>query len=290
MANEKEIRSKIRSVKNMQKITKAMEMVAASKIRKAQDQMEASRPYAERIRRVVGHLAHANPDYKHPWLVDRELKRVGYIIISTDRGLCGGLNINMFKTVIGELQQWQEKNVEVDLALVGAKAVQFFRRLGGNVVGTATHLGDKPQINDLIGSIKIMLDSYSSGKIDRLFLVHNEFVSTISQVPVVKSILPVSAIDLGDETLQKHWDYIYEPDAVELLDDVLMRYIESQVYRGAVENFASEMAAKMVAMKSATDNAGDIINDLQLAYNKARQASITQEISEIVGGAAAVSG
>ena len=290
MANEKEIRSKIRSVKNMQKITKAMEMVAASKIRKAQDQMEASRPYAERIRRVVGHLAHANPDYKHPWLVDREVKRVGYIIISTDRGLCGGLNINMFKTVIGELQQWQEKNIEVDLALVGAKAVQFFRRLGGNVVGTATHLGDKPQINDLIGSIKIMLDSYSDGKIDRLFLVHNEFVSTISQVPVVKSILPVSAIDLGDETLQKHWDYIYEPDAAELLDDVLMRYIESQVYRGAVENFASEMAAKMVAMKSATDNAGDIINDLQLAYNKARQASITQEISEIVGGAAAVSG
>jgi len=290
VANEKEIRSKIRSVKNMQKITKAMEMVAASKIRKAQDQMEASRPYAERIRRVVGHLAHANPDYKHPWLVDREVKRVGYIIISTDRGLCGGLNINMFKAVISELQQWQEKNIEVDLALVGAKAVQFFRRLGGNVVGTATHLGDKPQINDLIGSIKIMLDSYSDGKIDRLFLVHNEFVSTISQVPVVKSILPVSAIDLGDETLQKHWDYIYEPDAVELLDDVLMRYIESQVYRGAVENFASEMAAKMVAMKSATDNAGDIIDDLQLAYNKARQASITQEISEIVGGAAAVSG
>ncbi len=290
MANEKEIRSKIRSVKNMQKITKAMEMVAASKIRKAQVQMEASRPYAERIRRVVGHLAHANPDYKHPWLVDREVKRVGFIIISTDRGLCGGLNINMFKKVIGELQHWQEKDVEVDLALVGAKAVQFFRRLGGNVVGTATHLGDKPQINDLIGSIKIMLDSYSDGKIDRLYLVSNQFVSTMSQVPVVKSILPVSEIDLGDETLQKHWDYIYEPDAVDLLDDVLMRYIESQVYRGAVENFASEMAAKMVAMKSATDNAGDIIDDLQLAYNKARQASITQEISEIVGGAAAVSG
>jgi F-type H+-transporting ATPase subunit gamma len=290
LANEKEIRSKIRSVKNMQKITKAMEMVAASKIRKAQVQMEASRPYAERIRRVVGHLAHANPDYKHPWLVDREVKRVGFIIISTDRGLCGGLNINMFKKVIGELQHWQEKDVEVDLALVGAKAVQFFRRLGGNVVGTATHLGDKPQINDLIGSIKIMLDSYSDGKIDRLYLVSNQFVSTMSQVPVVKSILPVSEIDLGDETLQKHWDYIYEPDAVDLLDDVLMRYIESQVYRGAVENFASEMAAKMVAMKSATDNAGDIIDDLQLAYNKARQASITQEISEIVGGAAAVSG
>jgi len=274
----------------MRKITKAMEMVAASKIRKAQDQMEASRPYAERIRRVIGHLSHANPDYKHPWLVEREVKRVGFIIISTDRGLCGGLNVNMFKTVIGELRQWQEQGVEVDLALVGAKAVQFFRRLGGNVVGTATHLGDKPAVNDLIGSIKIMLDSYSDGNIDRVYLVHNEFVNTMSQKPEVKTILPVSAIDLGEETLQEHWDYIYEPDAVDLLDDVLMRYIESQVYRGAVENFACEMAAKMVAMKSATDNAGDIIDDLQLAYNKARQASITQEISEIVGGAAAVSG
>jgi F-type H+-transporting ATPase subunit gamma len=259
MPGEKEIRTKIRSVKNMQKITKAMEMVAASKIRKAQNQMEASRPYAERIRRVIGHLGNANPDYKHPWLVEREVSRVGYIIISTDRGLCGGLNVNLFKAVIGELQQWQEQNVEVDLALVGAKAVQFFRRLGGNVVGTATHLGDKPQVNDLIGAIKIMLDAYSDGNVDRVFLVHNEFVSTISQKPEVKTVLPVSAIDLGEETLQEHWDYIYEPDAVDLLDDVLMRYIESQVYRGAVENFACEMAAKMVAMKSATDNAGEII-------------------------------
>ena len=290
MAGEKEIRTKIRSVKNMQKITKAMEMVAASKIRKAQNQMEASRPYAERIRRVIGHLGNANPDYKHPWLVEREVKRVGYIVISTDRGLCGGLNVNLFKTVIGELQQWQEQSVEVDLALVGAKAVQFFRRLGGNVVGTATHLGDKPQVNDLIGAIKIMLDAYSESSVDRVFVVHNEFVSTMSQKPEVKTILPVSAIDLGEEVLQKHWDYIYEPDAVDLLDDVLMRYIESQVYRGAVENFACEMAAKMVAMKSATDNAGEIIDKLQLAYNKARQAAITQEISEIVGGAAAVSG
>jgi len=290
VSNEKEIRTKIRSVKNMQKITKAMEMVAASKIRKAQDQMEASRPYAERIRRVIGHLGNANPDYKHPWLNEREVKRVGFIVISTDRGLCGGLNVNMFKSVIGQLHEWKEKDVEVDLALVGAKAVAFFRRLGGNVVGTATHLGDKPQVNDLIGSIKIMLDSYSDGKIDRLFLVHNEFVSTMSQQPEVKSLLPVSAIDPGEEKLQEHWDYIYEPDAADLLDDVLMRYIESQVYRGAVENFACEMAAKMVAMKSATDNAGEIIDDLQLAYNKARQASITQEISEIVGGAAAVSG
>jgi F-type H+-transporting ATPase subunit gamma len=274
----------------MQKITKAMEMVAASKIRKAQAQMEASRPYAERIRRVVGHLAHANPDYKHPFLVEREVKRVGFIVISTDRGLAGGLNVNMFKVVIGELARWREEGVEVDLALVGAKAVQFFRRLGGNVVGTATHLGDRPHVNDLIGSIKIMLDAYSESRIDRLFLVHNLFVSTMSQKPDVKTLLPVSSIDLGEEQLQTHWDYIYEPDAVELLDDVLMRYIESQVYRGAVENFACEMAAKMVAMKSATDNAGEIIDKLQLAYNKARQAAITQEISEIVGGAAAVSG
>jgi F-type H+-transporting ATPase subunit gamma len=290
VAGEKEIRNKIRSVKNMQKITKAMEMVAASKIRKAQAQMEASRPYAERIRRVVGHLAHANPDYKHPFLVEREVKRVGFIVISTDRGLAGGLNVNMFKVVIGELARWREDGVEVDLALVGAKAVQFFRRLGGNVVGTATHLGDRPHVNDLIGSIKIMLDAYSESRIDRLFLVHNLFVSTMSQKPDVKTLLPVSSIDLGEEQLQAHWDYIYEPDAVELLDDVLMRYIESQVYRGAVENFACEMAAKMVAMKSATDNAGEIIDKLQLAYNKARQAAITQEISEIVGGAAAVSG
>lgn len=290
MAGEKEIRSKIRSVKNMQKITKAMEMVAASKIRKAQKQMEASRPYAQRIRRVVGHLSHATPDYRHPFQMEREVRRVGIIVISTDRGLCGGLNVNMFKSVIGELSRWKEQNVEVDLTLVGAKAVAFFRRLGGNVVGTASHLGDKPQVNGLIGSIKIMLDSYSEGKIDRLFLVNNEFVSTMNQKPTVTALLPISAIDLGDEHLQAHWDYIYEPDAEELLDGVLMRYIESQVYRGVVENFACEMAAKMVAMKSATDNAGEIIDKLQLVYNKARQASITQEISEIVGGAAAVSG
>jgi len=289
MAGEKEIRSKIASVKNMQKITSAMEKVAASKIRKAQKQMEASRPYAERIRRVVGHLAHANPDYKHPFLTEREVSRVGYIVISTDRGLCGGLNANLFKTMIGEIAERQAENVEVDLALVGAKAVAFFRRLGGSVVGTATHLGDKPAVNDLIGSIKIMLDSYSEGKIDRLFVVHNEFVNSMTQTPVVTQLLPASGIGTDDEDLQRHWDYIYEPDAGELLDDVLMRYIESQVYRGAVENFACEMAAKMVAMRSATDNAGDIIDGLQLKYNKARQAAITQEISEIVGGAAAVS-
>jgi F-type H+-transporting ATPase subunit gamma len=290
LAGEKEIRSKIASVKNMQKITSAMEKVAASKIRKAQLQMEASRPYAERIRRVVGHLAHANPDYKHPFLTEREMKRVGYIVISTDRGLCGGLNANLFKKVIGEISEAQSNNVEVDLALVGAKAVAFFRRMGGSVVGTATHLGDKPAVNDLIGSIKIMLDSYSEGKIDRLYVVHNEFVNSMTQTPQVVQLLPASGVGTDKEDLQDHFDYIYEPDAGEILDDVLMRYIESQVYRGAVENFACEMAAKMVAMKSATDNAGDIIDGLQLQYNKARQAAITQEISEIVGGAAAVSG
>ena len=290
MAGEKEIRSKIASVKNMQKITSAMEKVAASKIRKAQKQMEESRPYAQRIRRVIGHLSHANPDYKHPFLIEREAKRVGLIVISTDRGLCGGLNANLFKTVIGEIAKWQGEGAQVDLALVGAKAVQFFRRMGGNVVGTATHLGDRPSVNDLIGAITIMLQSYEEGTIDRLYLVHNEFVSAMSQKPEVTTLLPVSQIDLGEESLQEHWDYIYEPDAGELLDEVLTRYIESQVYRGAVENFACEMAAKMVAMKSATDNAGEIIEKLQLDYNKARQAAITQEISEIVGGAAAVSG
>ena len=290
MAGEKEIRSKIASVKNMQKITSAMEKVAASKIRKAQLQMEASRPYAERIRRVVGHLTHANPDYKHPFLTEREVSRVGFIVISTDRGLCGGLNANLFKSVIAEIAKWRGEDVKVDLALVGAKAVRFFRRIGGNVVGSASHLGDKPNVNDLIGSIKIMLDSYSKGKIDRLFLVHNLFVNSMTQQPQVVQLLPATSVKIAKGELQEHWDYIYEPGADELLDDVLMRYIESQVYRGAVENFACEMAAKMVAMRSATDNAGEIIDGLQLKYNKARQAAITQEISEIVGGAAAVSG
>ncbi|MEM9400951.1 MAG: F0F1 ATP synthase subunit gamma [Pseudomonadota bacterium] len=290
MAGEKEIRSKISSVKNMQKITSAMEKVAASKIRKAQAQMEASRPYAERIRRVIGHLAHANPDYRHPFLVEREVKRIGLIIISTDRGLCGGLNSNLFRKIIGELADWDAKGIEVDLVLVGAKAIQFFRRLGGRVVGTASHLGDKPSVNDLIGTIKIMLDAYTDGDIDQLFIAHNEFVSAMSQKPITQKLLPATGIGTDDEDLQDMWDYLYEPSAEELLDDVLMRYIESQVYRGVVENLACEMSAKMVAMKSATDNAGEIIDSLQLEYNKARQAAITQEISEIVGGAAAVQG
>ena len=290
MAGEKEIRNKIRSVQNMQKITSAMEKVAASKIRKAQAQMEASRPYAERIRRVISHLSHANPDASHPFMVEREVKRVGFIVISTDRGLCGGLNANLFRKVVGDMAGWRDKGVEVDMVLVGAKAVQFFRRMGGSVLGTASHLGDQPSVNDLIGAITIMLNAYEEGKIDRLFLLHNVFVSAMSQKPVAAPLLPVSEIAEKEEEMQEHWDYIYEPEAGELLDEFLSRYIESQVYRGAVENFACEMAAKMVAMKSATDNAGDIISKLQLDYNKARQAAITQEISEIVGGAAAVSG
>jgi F-type H+-transporting ATPase subunit gamma len=290
MAGDKEILNKIRSVKNMQKITSAMEKVAASKIRKAQAQMEASRPYAQRIRRVISHLSHANPDATHPFMIEREVSRVGIIVISTDRGLCGGLNANLFRRVIGEISDWREKDVAVDLALVGAKAVQFFRRMGGNVVGTASHLGDQPSVNDLIGAITIMLNAYEEGKIDRLFVMHNEFVSAMSQKPVSLTLLPVSEIAEKEEEMQEHWDYIYEPEASELLEEFLSRFIESQVYRGAVENFACEMAAKMVAMKSATDNAGEIIDKLQLQYNKARQAAITQEISEIVGGAAAVSG
>jgi F-type H+-transporting ATPase subunit gamma len=286
MANLKEIRTKIGSVKNTQKITKAMEMVAASKLRRTQDRMEATRPYADKIRTVIGHLYNANPEYRHPFLFEREVKRVGYIVITTDRGLCGGLNVNTFRVLLKDLQEWRDKGVESELCLIGAKGVQFFRNLDVNVVGAATHLGEDPKVSDLVGSIKIMLDSFVEGKIDRLFLVHNEFENTMSQKPNIGTLVPVQAVDADD--LSTHWDYIYEPDAIGLLDSVLMRYIESQVYRGAVENVACEMAAKMVAMKSATDNAGKMIDQLQLDYNKVRQAAITQEISEIVGGAAAV--
>jgi F-type H+-transporting ATPase subunit gamma len=286
MANLKEIRTKIGSVKNTQKITKAMEMVAASKMRRTQKRMEETRPYADKIRTVIGHLYQANPEYRHPFLVEREIKRVGYIVITTDRGLCGGLNINTFRPLLRELKEWRDKGVEVDLCLIGAKGVQFFRSLNVNVVGAATHLGEDPKVADLVGSIKIMLDSYSEGNIDRLFLMHSKFVNTMTQQATVDTLIPVDAVDVDD--LPQHWDYIYEPEAVDLLDSVLARYIESQVYRGTVENVACEMAAKMVAMKSATDNAGSLIDDLQLDYNKARQAAITQEISEIVGGAAAV--
>jgi F-type H+-transporting ATPase subunit gamma len=286
MANLKEIRTKIGSVKNTQKITKAMEMVAASKLRRTQDRMAATRPYADKIRTVIGHLYNANPEYRHPFLFEREVKRIGYIVITTDRGLCGGLNVNSFRVLLKDLQAWRDKGVEAELCMIGAKGVQYFRNLDVNVVGAATHLGEDPKVADLVGAINIMLTSFVEGKIDRLFLIHNKFVNTMSQIPTVETLIPVQAVDADD--LSTHWDYIYEPDAVDLLDSVLMRYIESQVYRGAVENVACEMAAKMVAMKSATDNAGKMIDQLQLDYNKVRQAAITQEISEIVGGAAAV--
>jgi F-type H+-transporting ATPase subunit gamma len=286
MAVGKELRTKINSVKNTQKITKAMEMVAASKLRKTQDRMAASRPYAERIRTVIGHLSEANPDYQHPFLESREIKRIGYIIITTDRGLCGSLNVNLFRAVLNDMREWQEKGIEVDVCIIGAKGMVFFRRLKTNVIAAEDHLGDTPAVADLVGPIKAMTDLYEEGTIDRLFLVHNVFVNTMSQTPEIRTLIPVEAVDSDD--LQDHWDYIYEPDAVDLLDNVLNRYIESQVYRAAVENVACEMASKMVAMKAATDNAGDFIDQLQLDYNKARQAAITQEISEIVGGAAAV--
>jgi F-type H+-transporting ATPase subunit gamma len=286
MASGKEIRTKIGSVKNTQKITKAMEMVAASKLRKTQQRMQASRPYAEHIRTVTGHLAEANPDRAHPFLTSREIKRVGYIVISTDRGLCGSLNVNMFRRMLGELRRWQGESVEADLCLIGAKAMAYFRRLKTNIVAATSHVGEAPKVADLIGAITSMTEAYSRGEIDRLFLVHSVFVNTMSQTPEITTLLPVEPIDKAE--LQTHWDYIYEPEPGELLDSVVMRYIESQVYRAAVENVACEMAAKMVAMKSATDNAGKFIEQLQLKYNKARQAAITQEIAEIVGGAAAV--
>ncbi|RMG55789.1 MAG: F0F1 ATP synthase subunit gamma [Gammaproteobacteria bacterium] len=285
MSGEKEIRTKIKSIQSTQKITKAMEMVAASKMRKAQDRMAGTRPYARKIRNVIGHLAMAHPEYKHPFLVEREAKRVGFIVISTDRGLCGGLNINLFKKAVTAMKEWSDQGVEVDLCVIGSKASSFFRR-HGNIVSEITHLGDTPHIAELIGTIKVMLDAYEEGRIDRLYLVANEFVNTMSQKPYVQQLIPVESAE--EEELKHHWDYIYEPDSKEVLDGLLMRYIESQVYQGVVENVACEMAARMVAMKSATDNAGTIINELQLVYNKARQAAITQEISEIVAGAAAV--
>jgi F-type H+-transporting ATPase subunit gamma len=286
MASGKEIRTKIASVKSTQKITKAMQMVAASKLRRTQQIMAASRPYAEMIRTVIGHLNEANPDYKHPYLQHRDVRRVGYIVISTDKGLCGGLNVNTFREMLRELKTCRDKGLEADLCLIGAKAVSYFRRLKTNIVATTSHIGERPKVADLIGAITSMTEAYKKGEIDRLVLVHSVFVNTMSQVPTLTTLLPVEPID--KDQLQQHWDYIYEPSAGELLDNVLNRYLESQVYRAVVENVACEMSAKMVAMKAATDNAGKFIERLQLQYNKARQASITQEIAEIVGGAAAV--
>ena len=286
MAGGKEIKSKIGSVKNTQKITSAMEMVAASKMRRAQDAMASSRPYAENMRNVIGHIALGNLEYRHPYLEEREVKRVGYIIVSTDRGLCGGLNINLFKKVLADAGQWQSKGAEIDFGVVGSKAAAFFGNMGSNITSQISGLGDNPSITDLIGSVKVMLNAYDNGEIDKLYVVYNKFVNTMTQQPTIDQLLPLPKSD--DEAIQNRWDYLYEPDAQVLLDQLLVRYTESQVYQGVVENLACEQAARMVAMKAATDNAGDLIDDLQLVYNKARQASITQELGEICAGAAAV--
>jgi F-type H+-transporting ATPase subunit gamma len=287
MAGAKEIRGKIASIKNTRKITKALEMVAASKIRKAQDRMRAARPYADKIRKLVGHLRQVNLDYKHPFTLERPVQSVGIVVISTDRGLCGSLNLNLFKTTLAAIREAQSRNAKVYLCVIGSKALQFFRRLSGvEIAASVTHLGDRPHVKDLIGTTTVMLDFYRETKVDQLLLVHNVFVNTMTQKATVSQLLPLQTIDKDE--LQERWDYIYEPGAVEILDGILMRYIESQIFQGAVENVACEMAARMVAMKSATDNAGDLIDELQLIYNKARQAGITKELSEIVGGAAAV--
>ncbi len=287
MAGAREIRTKIKSIQNTRKVTRALEMVSAAKIRRAQDLMKASRPYARLMRQVIGHIAKANTEYKHPFLVERdEISHVGYIVISTDRGLCGGLNANLFRKLLVEIRAWQEKGVEVDVVCIGQKAAQFFKRLKVNLVGSVTHLGEKPRVDQLIGAIKVELDSYMQGRVDRLFLVYNDFVNTMTQKPEIHQLLPLLP---SNEVESKHeWDYLYEPSAPEIMDHVLTRYIESLVYQGVLENLASEHAARMVAMKSASDNANKLIGELTLVYNKARQAAITQEISEIVSGAAAV--
>ncbi|MGZ0077586.1 F0F1 ATP synthase subunit gamma [Methylomonas sp. TEB] len=287
MAVGKEIRTKIASIKNTQKITRAMEMVAASKMRKTKDRMQATRPYAKKIGQIIKHLAYANPEYKHPFLIEREVKRIGIIVVSSDRGLCGGLNANLFRKVLGEMQQWQSRQIEVDVCTIGSKAAGFFSMIKANLIGQVSKLGDTPHQSEIIGTIKIMLDAFAAGEIDELFLISNDFVNTMTQKPVVQKLLPVAVGDLGDES-KGRWDYLYEPDAKEVLDSLLIRYVESAVFQGLVENNACEQAARMVAMKSASDNAGNIIKELQLVYNKARQAAITQEISEIVAGAAAV--
>jgi F-type H+-transporting ATPase subunit gamma len=286
MPGTKEIRTKIASVKSTQKITKAMQMVATSKMRRAQDRMKLARPYAQKMRNVIGHLTEANPDYKHPFLQERDVKGVGIIVVSTDRGLAGGLNANTFKQTLILMREWQGKGANVSLCIIGSKGIAFFRRLDAKILGNVAGLGDRPHIKDLIGTVKVMLDAYKNGEIDRLFLVNAQFVNTMTQKPTVEQLLPVVSTDT--EGLAEHWDYIYEPDAKTILEGLLMRYIESQVYRAAVENVASEMAARMVAMGAASDNAGKLIGELQLIYNKARQAAITKELSEIVGGAAAV--
>ncbi|HEU4774778.1 MAG TPA: F0F1 ATP synthase subunit gamma [Lysobacter sp.] len=287
MAGGREIKTKIKSVQNTRKVTRALEMVSASKIRKAQERMKVSRPYARVMKQVIGHLAQAHSDYQHPYMTERaDPKRVGYVIVSSDRGLAGGLNNNLFRKLLGEIRQWQEQGVEVDVVTIGQKASVFFRRVKVNMLASVTHLGDQPKLEQLIGVIKVVLDGYSAGTIDRVFICYNDFVNTMVQQATFEQLLPLPA---SDAPVSRHdWDYIYEPDAPTVLDHVLTRYIESLVYQAVLENVASEHAARMVAMKSASDNANKLIDTLQLVYNKARQAAITQEISEIVGGAAAV--
>ena len=286
MAATKEIRTKIKSIRSTQKITKAMEMVAASKMRRAQDRRMSARPYALKIWQVIGHLADAHPEYRHPFTVEREARRVGFIVISSDKGLAGGLNVNMFRALLSEMRRQRDAGVEMDFCLIGSKAVAFFRRLGANVIAQKSQLGDAPRLQDLIGTVKVMLDRYVDGSIDRVYLVFNEFVNSMTQRPRIEQIVPLRPSE--EESLKHYWDYLYEPDSKEVLDALLTRYIESLTYQGLVENIACENSARMVAMKAASENAGDLIDELQLAYNKARQAAITQEISEIVSGAAAV--
>jgi F-type H+-transporting ATPase subunit gamma len=286
MASGKEIKGKIGSIKNTQKITSAMEMVAASKMKRAQERMASGRPYAQNMLKVIGHIANGSLEYRHPYLEEREVKNVGFIVISTDRGLCGGLNTNEFKLVIKQVKAYREQEVGIHFAALGSKAVTFFGRYGGNVMAAESGLGDKPSVSDVVGVVKVMLNAYDKGELDKVYLVYNDFVNTMTQEPQVNQLLPLPKSE--DKALKHRWDYIYEPDPREILEALMVRYIESQVYQGVVENVASEQAARMVAMKAATDNAGDLIDDLQLVYNKARQAAITQEISEIVSGAAAV--
>ena len=287
MAGGKEITTKIRSIENTRKVTAALEMVSASKIRKSQALMNATRPYARLMRRVMGHMSKANPEYRHPFTIEREeTKKAGYIIVSTDRGLCGGLNHNLFKLALNQIGEWQDKGVQISLVTLGKKASALFKNLKVEIAAHASDLGEKPQIEDLIGAVKVMLDAYREGTLDRLYIVYNDFVNTMTQQPTIEQLLPLPPTD--DEEIRDIWDYIYEPDAETLLDTVLVRYIESLVYQSVLENLASEHAARMIAMKNATDNAGELIDDLTLIFNKARQAAITQEISEIVSGAAAV--
>ena len=286
MAVGKEIRTKIASIANTQKITRAMEMVAASKMRKAQERMRAARPYAEKMRNVIAHLAHANAEYQHTFMVEREMRRVGFIVVSTDRGLCGGLNANMFRMTLQRLMELREQNVEFDVCPIGRKALGFFSRVGGKVVAEASQLGEQPPLEALIGPVKVMLDAYEQEQVDRVYIVFNNFVNSMTQKPVIEQLLPLKPAD--SEEFGHHWDYIYEPDAKEVLDHLLQRYIESLVYQSVAENIACEQAARMVAMKSASDNAGNLIDELQLVYNKARQAAITKELAEIVGGADAL--